>query len=101
MTWALVLQGGAQAISVTQAEANRQGCLEALAAGRALRSDATPQETVRSSLAQFARVGSEVVGIALERHGPIGGAQNSSHYAVAWMTEGMEAPCVRLHQGEE
>ena len=68
---------------------------------QALGSGSHPQESIHASLAQLARVGGEAGGIVLDRHGRIGWAHNSSHFAVAWMTEGMEAPCVRLHQGEE
>jgi len=60
-----------------------------------------PDQSVRRSFAHLARVGGEAGAIALDRHGRIGWGHNSTHFAVAWITEGVNAPSVRLHQDEE
>jgi len=62
---------------------------------------AEPQAAIEVSLSHLARVGGEAGGIAVDRRGRIGWAHNSSHFAVAWITEGMDAPCVRLHRRED
>jgi beta-aspartyl-peptidase (threonine type) len=46
-------------------------------------------------------VGGEAGGIAIDREGRIGFAHSSSHFAVAWMTEEMNAPSVCLRRDEE
>jgi L-asparaginase / beta-aspartyl-peptidase len=54
-----------------------------------------------ASLAHLERVGGEAGGIVLDRLGRVGWAHNSSHFAVAWVTDTMAAPTVRLRQDEE
>jgi L-asparaginase / beta-aspartyl-peptidase len=60
-----------------------------------------PDQSVRRSFANLARVDGEAGAIALDPHGRIGWGHNSAHFAVAWVTEGMNTPCVRLHRDEE
>jgi beta-aspartyl-peptidase (threonine type) len=61
----------------------------------------SPQAAAEASLTHLERVGGEAGGIVLDRLGRVGWAHNSSHFAVAWITDGMGAPSVRLHQEEE
>ena len=60
-----------------------------------------PQAAAEASLTHLARVGGEAGGIVLDRVGRVGWAHNSSHFAVAWVTDSMGAPLVRLRQDEE
>jgi L-asparaginase / beta-aspartyl-peptidase len=68
---------------------------------QALERDGSPHAAVEAALGILARVGGEAGGIALDRHGRVGWAHNSSHFAVAWITSGMAAPCARLRQNEK
>jgi L-asparaginase / beta-aspartyl-peptidase len=68
---------------------------------QALERDQAPQAAADASLAHLERVGGEAGGIVLDRLGRVGWAHNSSHFAVAWVTDAMAAPLVRLRQDEE
>jgi beta-aspartyl-peptidase (threonine type) len=59
------------------------------------------QAAVEASLTHLERVGGEAGGIVLDHLGRVGWAHNSSHFAVAWVTDSMGAPSVRLRQNEE
>jgi beta-aspartyl-peptidase (threonine type) len=75
-----------------------------LLAGRvmqALEGGQPPQVAAEASLTHLERVGGEAGGIVLDHLGRVGWAHNSSHFAVAWITDSMSAPLVRLHQQEE
>jgi L-asparaginase / beta-aspartyl-peptidase len=69
--------------------------MQGLEAGR------EPKDAVQRSLAHLGRVGGEAGGIAVDDQGRIGFAHNSSHFALAWMSDGMNTPRVRLRQDEE
>jgi beta-aspartyl-peptidase (threonine type) len=60
-----------------------------------------PQAAAEASLIHLERVGGEAGGIVLDHLGRVGWAHNSSHFAVAWITDSMGAPSVRLRQDEE
>jgi beta-aspartyl-peptidase (threonine type) len=68
---------------------------------QALERGEPPQAGIEASLTHLARVGGEAGGIVLDRFGRVGWAHNSSHFAVAWVTDSMGAPLVRLRQDEE
>jgi beta-aspartyl-peptidase (threonine type) len=68
---------------------------------QALEGGQLPQAAAEASLAHLGRVGGEAGGIVLDHHGRVGWAHNSSHFAVAWVTDSMGAPSVRLRQDEE
>jgi beta-aspartyl-peptidase (threonine type) len=68
---------------------------------QALERDQSPQAAAEASLAYLERAGGKAGGIVLDCQGRIGWAHNSSHFAVAWMTDAMAAPSVRLRQDEE
>ncbi len=68
---------------------------------QALEGGQPPQAAAEASLTHLARVGGEAGGIVLDRVGRVGWAHNSSHFAVAWVTDSMGAPLVRLRQDEE
>ncbi len=68
---------------------------------QALESGADPQRAIEISLTSIARVGGEAGGIVLDQLGQVGWAHNSSHFAVAWITDSMGAPSIRLRQDEE
>ncbi|KFG69562.1 isoaspartyl peptidase/L-asparaginase family protein [Microvirga sp. BSC39] len=68
---------------------------------QALEGSQLPQAAVEASLTHLARVGGEAGGIVLDRVGRVGWAHNSSHFAVAWVTDSMRTPLVRLRQDEE
>jgi beta-aspartyl-peptidase (threonine type) len=68
---------------------------------QALEGGQQPQAAAEGSLTHLERVGGEAGGIVLDRLGRVGWAHNSSHFAVAWMTDSMGAPSVRLRQDEE
>jgi L-asparaginase / beta-aspartyl-peptidase len=68
---------------------------------QALETGADPQGAIGISLGQLGRVGGEAGGIAIDRQGRIGFAHNTPHFAVAWITAGMNAPSVCLRQDEE
>jgi L-asparaginase / beta-aspartyl-peptidase len=68
---------------------------------QALEGGQPPQTAVEASLTQLERVGGEAGGIVLDHLGRVGWAHNSSHFAVAWVTDSMGAPSVRLRQDEE
>jgi beta-aspartyl-peptidase (threonine type) len=68
---------------------------------QALEGGQPPQAAAEASLTHLARVGGEAGGIVLDRLGRVGWAHNSSHFAVAWVTDSMGAPLVRLRQDEE
>jgi L-asparaginase / beta-aspartyl-peptidase len=68
---------------------------------QALEAGAEPQRAIEVSLTGLARVGGEAGGIVLDHLGRVGWAHNSSHFAVAWVTDSMGAPSVRLRQDEE
>jgi beta-aspartyl-peptidase (threonine type) len=67
---------------------------------QALESGQRPQAAIEETLTRLERVGGEAGGIVLDRFGRIGCAHNSSHFAVAWMTDSMRAALVRLRQDE-
>ncbi len=67
----------------------------------ALEAGAMPAAAAQAGVDRLARVGGEAGAIVLDRHGRFGFAHNSSHFAIAWIAEGMDAPCVRLRQDEE
>jgi beta-aspartyl-peptidase (threonine type) len=60
-----------------------------------------PQAALKASLTHLERVGGEAGGIVLDHLGRVGWAHNSSNFAVAWITDSMDAPSVRLRQDEE
>jgi beta-aspartyl-peptidase (threonine type) len=60
-----------------------------------------PQAALEASLTHLERVGGEAGGIVLDHLGRVGWAHNSSNFAVAWITDSMGAPSVRLRQDEE
>ncbi|WP_262270440.1 isoaspartyl peptidase/L-asparaginase family protein [Microvirga yunnanensis] len=68
---------------------------------QALERNQAPQAAADTSLAHLERVGGEAGAIVLDRLGRVGWAHNSSHFAVAWVTDVMAAPSVRLRQDEE
>ena len=68
---------------------------------QALEGGQPPQAAVEDSLTRLERVGGEAGGIVLDRRGRVGWAHNSSHFAVAWVTDSIGAPSVRLRQDEE
>lgn len=68
---------------------------------QALEGGQPPRAAAEASLTHLARVGGEAGGIVLDRLGRVGWAHNSSHFAVAWVTDSMGAPLVRLRQDEE
>jgi L-asparaginase / beta-aspartyl-peptidase len=68
---------------------------------QALEHGHSPQSAAEVSLSHLKRVGGEAGGIVLDRLGRVGWAHNSSHFAVAWVTDAMAAPLVRLRQNEE
>jgi beta-aspartyl-peptidase (threonine type) len=68
---------------------------------QALEAGVDPRRAVQASLDKLARVGGEAGGVAIDRQGRIGFAHNSSHFAVAWVTEGMNVPSVYLRQDDE
>jgi L-asparaginase / beta-aspartyl-peptidase len=68
---------------------------------QALERDQSPQAAIEASLVHLEQVGGEAGGIVLDRLGRVGWAHNSSHFAVAWVTDAMAAPLVRLRQDEE
>jgi beta-aspartyl-peptidase (threonine type) len=68
---------------------------------QALERDQPAQAAIEASLTQLERVGGEAGGIVLDQLGRVGWAHNSSHFAVAWITDSMGAPLVRLRQDEE
>ncbi len=68
---------------------------------QALEGGQPPQAAAEASLTHLARVGGEAGGIVLDHLGRFGWAHNSSHFAVAWITDSMGAPLVRLRQDEE
>jgi L-asparaginase / beta-aspartyl-peptidase len=68
---------------------------------QALEAGADPRHAIGVSLKHLERVGGEAGGIVLDRLGRVGWAHNNSHFAVAWVADGMDAPSVRLRQDEE
>ncbi|MXQ12347.1 asparaginase [Microvirga makkahensis] len=68
---------------------------------QALEGGEPAQAAIEASLTQLERVGGEAGGIVLDYLGRVGWAHNSSHFAVAWVTDSMGAPLVRLRQNEE
>jgi beta-aspartyl-peptidase (threonine type) len=68
---------------------------------QALERGEPPKAAIEASLTHLDRVGGEAGGIVLDRAGRVGWAHNSSHFAVAWVTDSMGAPLVRLRQDEE
>jgi beta-aspartyl-peptidase (threonine type) len=68
---------------------------------QALEAGADSQHAIGGSLKHLERVGGEAGGIVLDHLGRVGWAHNSSHFTVAWITNSMGAPSVRLRQDEE
>jgi beta-aspartyl-peptidase (threonine type) len=68
---------------------------------QALEGGQPPQAAAEASLTHLERAGGEAGGIILDHHGQAGWAHNSSHFAVAWVTDSMGAPSVRLRRNEE
>ncbi len=68
--------------------------IQALEAGR------SPEDAVRASLDHLHKVGGEAGGIAMGSEGRMGFAHNSPHFAVAWISDGMNGPRVQLRQDE-
>ena len=60
-----------------------------------------PARTVERALAGLARIGGEAGGIALDRHGRLGWAHNSSHFAVGWASSELERAFVWLRKIED
>jgi L-asparaginase / beta-aspartyl-peptidase len=60
-----------------------------------------PKAALERALRRLARIGGEAGGIVLDLQGRFAQAHNSSHFAVAWMTEGMRGPRVSLRALEE
>jgi L-asparaginase / beta-aspartyl-peptidase len=61
----------------------------------------TPRAAIEAALRRLSRVGGEAGGILLDAQGSFARAHNSSHFAVAWIAEGMLKPRVSLKASEE
>ena len=59
------------------------------------------EAAARAFLPHLERVGGEAGAIVIDAQGRIGMAHNSPHFAVAWMTDGMNEPHVALSQDEK
>jgi L-asparaginase / beta-aspartyl-peptidase len=68
---------------------------------QALEAGMAAQGAVEAGMAHLARIGGEAGGIALDRHGRVGWAHNSSRFAVAWVKADMAVPSVRLTKNEK
>jgi beta-aspartyl-peptidase (threonine type) len=58
--------------------------------------EAGPDRAIAEALKQMERTGGDAGGIAIDRHGRVGWAHNSPHFAVAAVGEGDEAPGIWL-----
>ncbi len=58
--------------------------------------EAGPDRAIAEALKQMERTGGDAGGIAIDRHGRVGWAHNSPHFAVAAIREGDEAPGIWL-----
>lgn len=60
-----------------------------------------PEAAIGKAVAQMERVGGDAGGIAIDRHGRIGWAHNSPHFAVASIAAGDDAPSIWLRKDEQ
>jgi beta-aspartyl-peptidase (threonine type) len=67
---------------------------------QALEAGEDPQRTAERCLRVLARVGGEAGAIILDRHGRLGWAHNSRHFAIAAQKHG-EAPMIALRHAKE
>jgi L-asparaginase / beta-aspartyl-peptidase len=61
---------------------------------------AAPKAAIDRALRRLARVGGEAGGIVLDSGGRFAQGHNSTHFAVAWMADGMAQPQVSLKAGD-
>ncbi|HEY0116465.1 MAG TPA: isoaspartyl peptidase/L-asparaginase family protein [Allosphingosinicella sp.] len=74
----------------------------ALLAAKAMQvlEDGTAGAAARASIERLERVGGEAGAIVIDRHGRIGIAHNSDHFAIAAVTSGMARPRAGVHRRE-